>query len=161
VARWLLTCCTVISHPYSRTAITHCIREQVHMYQKSFLIGHPSEGSAFQDEDLQTSFPPSLNATASRFLDQIPSFTPVLNYLSDGELERNEKEHEKDLARRRRKRSCGRRGITLPDREVLKTYRTPAIGLLEMTHPLSTTRLSRSQPASVPLPRLPHSRSQT
>jgi SWI/SNF-related matrix-associated actin-dependent regulator of chromatin subfamily B protein 1 len=120
---------TTIYHPYSRTAIAHCIREQVHMYQKSlFLVGHPSEGLAFQDEDLRTSFLPSLNATAARSLDQVPSFTPVLNYLSDGELERNEKEREKDLARRRRKGNRGRRGVTLPDREVLKTYRTPAIG---------------------------------
>ena len=119
-------------HSYPRTAIAHCIREQVHMYQKSlFLLGHPSEGLGFQDEDLRTSFLPSLNVTAARSLDQIPSFTPVLNYLSDGELERNEKEREKDLARRRRKGNRGRRGAALPDREVLKTFRTPAIGFPE------------------------------
>jgi len=119
-------------YSYSRTAIAHCIREQVHMYQKSlFLLGHPSEGLSFQDEDLRTSFLPSLNVTAARSLDQVPSFTPVLNYLSDGELERNEKEREKDLARRRRKGNRGRRGITLPDREVLKTCRTPAVGFPE------------------------------
>ena len=103
------------------------------MYQKSlFLLGHPSEGLGFQDEDLRTSFLPSLNVTAARSLDQIPSFTPVLNYLSDGELERNEKEREKDLARRRRKGNRGRRGAALPDREVLKTFRTPAIGFPEV-----------------------------
>jgi len=102
------------------------------MYQKSlFLLGHPSEALGFQDEDLRTSFLPSLNVTAARSLDQVPSFTPVLNYLSDGELERNEKEREKDLARRRRKGNRGRRGVTLPDRELLKTYRTPAIGFPE------------------------------
>ena len=102
------------------------------MYQKSlFLLGHPSEGLGFQDEDLRTSFLPGLNVTAARSLDQVPAFTPVLNYLSDGELERNEKEREKDLARRRRKGNRGRRGVVLPDREVLKTYRTPAIGFPE------------------------------
>lgn len=116
-----------------KTAIAHCIREQVHMYQKSlFILGHPSEGLGFQDEDLRTSFLPSLNVTAARSLDQVPSFTPVLNYLSDGELERNEREREKDLARRRRKGNRGRRGMTLPDREVLKTCRTPAIGFPEV-----------------------------
>jgi len=121
-----------ISLSNHRTAIAHCIREQVHMYQKSlFLLGHPSEGLGFQDEDLRTSFLPGLNVTAARSLDQVPSFTPVLNYLSDGELERNEKEREKDLARRRRKGNRGRRGATLPDREVLKTFRTPAIGFPE------------------------------
>lgn len=116
-----------------KTAIAHCIREQAHMYQKSlFILGHPSESLGFQDEDLRASFLPSLNVTAARSLDQVPSFTPVLNYLSDGELERNEKEREKDLARRRRKGNRGRRGTTLPDREVLKTYRTPAIGFPEV-----------------------------
>ena len=121
-----------ISLSNHRTAIGHCIREQVHMYQKSlFLLGHPSEGLGFQDEDLRTSFLPGLNVTAARSLDQVPSFTPILNYLSDGELERNEKEREKDLARRRRKGNRGRRGATLPDREVLKTCRTPAIGFPE------------------------------
>jgi SWI/SNF-related matrix-associated actin-dependent regulator of chromatin subfamily B member 1 len=120
-------------HYYPRTAIAHCIREQAHMYQKSlFLLGHPSEGLGFQDEDLRTAFLPSLNVTAARSLDQIPSFTPVLNYLSDGEVERNEKEREKDLARRRRKGNRGRRGAVLPDREVLKTFRTPAIGFPEV-----------------------------
>ena len=101
------------------------------MFQKSlFLLGHPSEGLGFQDEDLRTSFLPSLNVTAARSLDQVPSFTPVLNYLSNKELERNEKEREKDLARRCRKGNRGRRGAALPDR-VLETYRTPAIGFPE------------------------------
>ena len=135
-------CPFVDTHP--RTAIAHCIREQAQMYQKSlFILGHPSEGLGFQDEDLRTSFLPSLNVTAARSLDQVPSFTPVLNYLSDGELERGEKEREKDLARRRRKGNRGRRGVTLPDREVLKTCRTPAIGFPEVdASTLNSTTIS-------------------
>ncbi|GJE86317.1 hypothetical protein PsYK624_023970 [Phanerochaete sordida] len=115
-----------------KTAIAHAIREQVQIYQKSlFLVGHPSDGSAVQDDDLRLSLLPSLS-TGARSMDQVVAFTPRLDYLSDGELERNEKEREKELNRRRRKTTRGRRGIALPDREPPKTYRTPAIGFPEV-----------------------------
>ncbi|KAF8639180.1 hypothetical protein AX17_001667 [Amanita inopinata Kibby_2008] len=115
-----------------KTAMAHCIREQVQAYQKSlFLVGHPSDGSAVQDEDLRLSFLPTLTSGA-RSTDQIQSFTPLLNYLSDGEIERSEKEREKDMTKRRKRNTRGRRGITLPDREPIRTYRTPAIGFPEL-----------------------------
>lgn len=115
-----------------RTAIAHCIREQVQIYQKSlFLVGHPSDGSLVQDDDLRMSFLPSLTSGA-RMMDQVPSFTPLLNYLSDGEIERSEKEREKELTKRRKRNTRGRRGIALPDREPNRTYRTPAIGFPEL-----------------------------
>ncbi|KAJ7772139.1 hypothetical protein DFH07DRAFT_734479 [Mycena maculata] len=114
-----------------RTAIAHSIREQVHAYQKSlFLVGHPMDGTPVQDEDLRTSFLPSLSSGA-RAIDQVQAFTPLLNYLSDGELERNEKERDKDFNKRRKRNRGGRRGVALPDREPIRTYRTPAIGLPE------------------------------
>jgi SWI/SNF-related matrix-associated actin-dependent regulator of chromatin subfamily B member 1 len=116
---------------FSRTAIAHSIREQIQTYQKTlFLINH-SDVIALQDEELKMSFLPSL-ASGARSLDQVQSFTPLLNYLSDGELERHEKEREKDLARRRKRNTRGRRGVTLPDREPIKTCRTPAIGFPEL-----------------------------
>lgn len=65
-------------------------------------------------------------------MDQVVAFTPLLNYLSESEIERNEKEREKELNRRRRKTTRGRRGIALPDREPPKTFRTPAIGFPEI-----------------------------
>ena len=65
-------------------------------------------------------------------MDQVVAFTPRLEYLSDGELERNEKERERELNRRRRKTTRGRRGVALPDREPPKTFRTPAIGFPEV-----------------------------
>ncbi|KAI0317974.1 hypothetical protein OF83DRAFT_1163659 [Amylostereum chailletii] len=114
-----------------KTAIAHCIREQVQTYQKSlFLVGHPSDGTMVQDDDLRMSFLPSLSS-AARSMDQVQSFTPILNYLSDSELERNEKEREKELARRKKRNTRGRRGVALPDREPTKTCRTPAIGFPE------------------------------
>lgn len=115
-----------------RTAIAHAIREQVQIYQKSlFLVGHPSDGTMVQDDDLRMSLLPSLS-TGARSMEQVSAFTPILNYLSEGELERNEKEREKELNRRRRKTTRGRRGIALPDREPPKTFRTPAIGFPEI-----------------------------
>ena len=81
-----------------RTAIAHSIREQVHTYQKSlFLVGHPADGSAVQDEDLKSSFLSPVLSVA-RLPDQAVAYTPTLNYLSDGELDRIDKEREKDAA---------------------------------------------------------------
>ena len=80
-----------MTHVLCRTAIAHSIREQVQVHQKSlFLVGHPSDGSAVQDDDLRMSFLPSLS-TGARAIDQVASFTPIINYLSDGEVERSEK----------------------------------------------------------------------
>ncbi|KAM5536841.1 hypothetical protein V8D89_009559 [Ganoderma adspersum] len=116
-----------------RTSIAHAIREQVQTYQKSlFLVGHPSDGSAVLDDDLRMSLLPSLTSGA-RSMEQVSAFTPQLNYLSESELEKNEKDREKELARRKRKTTRGRRGVALPDREPPKTYRTPAIGFPEIS----------------------------
>ncbi|KAJ3993385.1 hypothetical protein F5050DRAFT_723799 [Lentinula boryana] len=114
-----------------RSAIAHSIREQVQTYHKSlFLVGRPSDGS-IQDEELRSAFLPSL-AEGARAMDQVQSFTPLLNYLSDGEVERNEKERDKDVNRRRKRNTRGRRGVNLPDREPIRTHRTPAIGFPEL-----------------------------
>ncbi|KAI0822438.1 hypothetical protein BC628DRAFT_1417718 [Trametes gibbosa] len=116
-----------------KTAIAHSIREQVQIYQKSlFLVGHPSDGSAVQDDDLRMSLLPSL-VSGARSMEQVEAFTPILQYLSESEIEKNEKDREKELARRKRKTTRGRRGVALPDREPPKTFRTPAIGFPEVS----------------------------
>jgi SWI/SNF-related matrix-associated actin-dependent regulator of chromatin subfamily B protein 1 len=131
-----------------RTAIAHCIREQVQTYQKSlFLIGHPSDGSPIQDDDLRSSFLPSLTCGA-RAIDQVPSFTPLLNYLSDGELEKNEKDRDKDLNKRRKRYMRSRRGLALPDREPIRTYRTPGIGFPELDAATLALTAAASAPTS-------------
>ena len=132
-----------------RTAISHSIREQVQTYQKSlFLVGHPSDGTAVQDDDLKQSFLPSLTSGA-RPVSDVGMFTPLLNYLSDGDLERTEKERDKDLNKRRKRNTRGRRGIALPDREPIRTYRTPAIGFPE----LDAATLALAAAASAPMSR--------
>ncbi|KAJ7072654.1 SNF5-domain-containing protein [Mycena amicta] len=107
-----------------KTAIAHSIREQLHAYQKSIFLVGP------HDEDLRNSFLPTLS-TGARAIDQVQAFTPLLNYLSDGELERNEKERDKDFNKRRKRGRGGRRGVLLPDRDPIRTCRTPAIGFPE------------------------------
>ncbi|KAF8208209.1 hypothetical protein K438DRAFT_1961718 [Mycena galopus ATCC 62051] len=115
-----------------KTAIAHSIREQVQTYQKSlFLVGHSTtDGTPVQDDDLRNAILPSLSS-ATRTMDQVQAFTPQLNYLSDGEVERNEKERDKDINRRKKRNRGGRRGVPLPDREPMRTYRTPSIGFPE------------------------------
>lgn len=131
-----------------RTAIAHCIREQVQVYQKSlFLVGHPADGSAVQDDELRMSFLPSLTS-AARAMDHVQSFTPTLNYLSDGDMERNEKEREKELTKRRKRNTRGRRGIALPDREPNRTYRTPAIGFPELDPATLALAVAANAPTS-------------
>lgn len=115
-----------------KTAIAHSIREQVQMFQKSlFLVGHPSDGTPIQDEELRQAFLPSL-ATGARSMDQVQYYTPLLNSVSDSDIERSEKEREKEMNKRRKRNQRGRRGIVLPDREPVRTYRTPAIGFPEL-----------------------------
>lgn len=101
-----------------------------------------------QDEDLKQSFLPSLSSGA-RPVNDVQLFTPLLNYLSDGELERTEKERDKDLNKRRKRNTRGRRGIALPDREPIRTYRTPAIGFPE----LDAATLALAAAANAPMSR--------
>lgn len=108
---------------YNRTAIAHDIREQVQMYQRSLIvIGHRFDGSLIQDEELRQALLPPVTK-AARNTEQAAAHMPLLNNLSEGEIENQEKEREKDM--KRKKRQAGRRrGMALPDREPVKTYRT-------------------------------------
>ena len=118
------------------------------MYQKSlFLVGRPTDGSPIQDEELRSSFLPSLTSGA-RPISEVQSFTPLLNYLSDGELERNEKERDKDLNKRRKRNMRSRRGLALPDREPIRTYRTPAIGFPELDAATQALAAAANAPTS-------------
>ena len=133
-----------------RNAIAHSVREQVQTYQKFlFLVGHPSDGTAVQDDDLKQSFLPSLTS-GPRPVGDVGMFTPLLNYLSDGDLERTEKERDKDLNKRRKRNTRGRRGIALPDREPIRTYRTPAPELDAATLALAAAASARCHVARPP-----------
>ena len=131
-----------------RTAIAHSIREQVFAYKKSlYLVGHTSDASNVQDEELRQAFLPSLTSGA-RPSDQVAAFTPSLYYASDGEIERSEKEREREMNKRRKRNTRGRRGVALPDRDPIRTYRTPAIGFPELDPAALAAAAAASAPTS-------------
>lgn len=111
-----------------KTAIAHSIREQVQAYQKSlFIAGHPAEGSAALEEEMRNAFLPLVTYVA-RPQDMVASFTPQLNHMTESDIERAEKDRERDMTRRRKRQNRSKRGGALPDREPIGTHRTPAIG---------------------------------
>ncbi|CAG8627522.1 803_t:CDS:10, partial [Ambispora gerdemannii] len=106
-----------------KTAIAHSIREQVQIYVKSLiLVGHPFDGSNVQDDDLRQNFLPALSSVV-RKEEQVDQHTPILVELTEAEIDKIEKDRERD-ARRKRRQTRGRRGVILPDREPPKTHRT-------------------------------------
>lgn len=83
-----------------------------------YLLGHVS-GLHVMDDDLRREFLPSL---FQPFRSDVTEFTPLLHQLTPDEVERNEKERDREV--RRKRRQTKGRGITLPDRDAVKTQRT-------------------------------------
>ncbi|KAG9028270.1 SWI/SNF chromatin-remodeling complex subunit [Tulasnella sp. JGI-2019a] len=105
------------------TAIAHDIREQVLIYQRALVAaGHQFDGSTIYDEDLRQVILPPVSI-AGRSAEQANTCMPILNNLSEGEVEGQEREREKELKRKKRQ-GRARRGVILPDREPVKTHRT-------------------------------------
>lgn len=101
-----------------RTAVSHAIREQIDVYTKSLLLlGHVS-GLPVTDEDLRREFLPSLTAIRA----DVDDYTPTVVQLSTEEMERNAKEGDREV--RRKRRQTKGRGVTLPDRAPVRTRRT-------------------------------------
>ncbi|KAF9946936.1 SWI/SNF chromatin-remodeling complex subunit [Mortierella alpina] len=98
-----------------RTAIAHSIREQVQTHTKCLnLIGYSYDGSSVNDEDLRGSFLPKL-ITILREEEAVEQFTPILEKLTEPEIDKLERDRERDK-RRKRRQTRGRRGVILPDR---------------------------------------------
>ncbi|KAF9435969.1 SWI/SNF chromatin-remodeling complex subunit [Entomortierella beljakovae] len=106
-----------------RTAIAHSIREQVQTHTKCLnLIGYNYDGSSVHDEDLRSSFLPKIS-NILREEEAVEQFTPILEKLTEPEIDKLERDRERDK-RRKRRQTRGRRGVILPDREPNKTKRT-------------------------------------
>ncbi|KAG0365906.1 SWI/SNF chromatin-remodeling complex subunit [Gamsiella multidivaricata] len=106
-----------------QTAIAHSIREQVQTHTKCLnLIGYNYDGSSVHDEDLRSSFLPKIT-NILREEDVVDQFTPILEKLTEPEIDKLERDRERDK-RRKRRQTRGRRGVILPDREPSKTKRT-------------------------------------
>lgn len=116
-----------------KTAIAHSIREQVDVYIRSLaLVGYSFDGKEVLDDELRE---PLLSTIAgiNRNQQEIDFYTPKLMQLSELEILHSEKEREKE-SRRKRRQTRGRRGVNLPDREPLKTARTPAVFGLQQSN---------------------------
>ncbi|GAA5832924.1 hypothetical protein JCM11251_000532 [Rhodosporidiobolus azoricus] len=104
------------------TAIAHAIREQVEIYTRSLFLLNYAQGGHIADEELRREFLPTVFPTAAFRTDAADAFTPLLNQLTRDEVDRQEKEHDRE--NRRKRRQTKGRGITLPDREPARTVRT-------------------------------------
>ncbi|KAJ3417578.1 SWI/SNF chromatin-remodeling complex subunit [Chytridiales sp. JEL 0842] len=101
-----------------KSAICHSIREQIQSYSKSlWLLEHPFDDSYIDDDELAASFlPPISQATRQHY-----PVGPLLLLGREAEVEKTEKDRERDA--RRKRRQTGRHRRVLPEREPLKTVR--------------------------------------
>ena len=95
------------------TAIAHSIREQVHMYHKSLaLLGYNFDGSAIEDDDIRSRMLPTITLDdVYRPAAESKIFTPNLLQISAAELERLDKDKDRDTRRKRRQGRSNRRGM--------------------------------------------------
>lgn len=136
------------------SAIAHSIREQVHMYHKSLMIlGYNFDGGVVEDDDVRSRILPVVTVDdVYRIPADTKVFTPNILQISPAELERLDKDKERDTRRKRRQGRFSRRGnvnissaslssanvsgiannasgsgeVTLPDiADVPRTFRTP------------------------------------
>ncbi|GAA5864456.1 hypothetical protein JCM3774_005133 [Rhodotorula dairenensis] len=116
------------------TAISHSIREQVEFYTRSLCILGYAPGRGIADEELRRDFLPPVQEPFRT--DTADDFTPALNQLTADEVERHDREHEREI--RRKRRQTKGRGVTLPDREPIRTHRTllprPLPGFVTVQH---------------------------
>ncbi|KAI9480667.1 MAG: hypothetical protein EXX96DRAFT_521933 [Benjaminiella poitrasii] len=106
-----------------KTAIAHSIREQVHIYIKSLLLtGYEFGDGPVENDDLRRSFLPAVH-NVIRDNDIAEKFTPTVVEATDAEIAKIEKIRTRE-SRRKRRGVRSRKGVTLPDREPIPTYRT-------------------------------------
>lgn len=102
------------------TAISHSIREQIDFYTRSLCLLGYAPGRGIAEDDLRRDFLPPIQEPFRT--DIADDFTPALNKLTADEVERHDREHEREV--RRKRRQTKGRGVILPDREPIRTHRT-------------------------------------
>lgn len=97
------------------SAVAHSIREQVHMYHKSLaLLGYAFNGSPVEDEDIKGSLLPAVTINdVYRAGNETKAYTPNLLHISPAELERLDRDKDRDTRRKRRLGRSNRRGFGL------------------------------------------------
>ncbi|WFC95866.1 SWI/SNF chromatin-remodeling complex subunit [Malassezia brasiliensis] len=114
-----------------KTAIVHAIREQVSTHLRLlFLLGYPFNRLASMDDEVRTAFLPAVDTQhLTRSHGEVDAFTPKLVQLTPADALLLEREHEREM-RRKRRQTKGRRGINLAEREPQRTIRSvPVYGL--------------------------------
>lgn len=108
-----------------KTAIAHSIREQVAAYLRWLaIVGYPYNPLASADDEIRTSFLPAIQPSlTARQRDVVDAFTPKLVQLNAVEVMHLEREHERDM-RRKRRQTKGRRGAHNVDMEPQRTIRS-------------------------------------
>ena len=121
------------------TAIAHSIREQCQLYTKYlYQTGHTFDGRPVEDAELKSAMLSSPLLAIVRTTTQTKEYEPVLYELSDGELEKMEKDWSRESRRKRRVNRRG--GPSLPDlKEMPKTNRSQ---ILSTILPGAVTRVS-------------------
>jgi len=111
--------------PEFKTAIAHSIREQIQAHVKSlYLSGYQFDGTPIQDDEIAQSFLVPVNEETIIRNDKIVlDFAPDIYSLNDDDIEKLERDYERE-SRRKRRQHRGRRAISLPDREPMRTNRT-------------------------------------
>ncbi|CCH41701.1 SSWI/SNF chromatin-remodeling complex subunit [Wickerhamomyces ciferrii] len=111
------------------TAISHSIREQCQLYIKAlYLIGYDFKGGFIDEDEIKSNLQKILTHKETlRSKLNLSQFTPQLLEISNLELEKLDKDRERDSRRKRRQGRTGRRGgPILPDlKDVPRTFRTP------------------------------------
>ncbi|WFD00229.1 SWI/SNF chromatin-remodeling complex subunit [Malassezia yamatoensis] len=113
------------------TAIAHSIHEQVSTHLRLlYLLGYPYNRLGSMDEEIRTAFLAELNAHHwVRERHDVDAYTPKLLQLTASDALFQEREHERDM-RRKRRQTKGRRGVNLAEREPQRTIRSaPVYGL--------------------------------
>ena len=97
------------------SAVAHSIREQVHMYHKSLaLLGYAFNGSPVEDEDIKGRLLPAVTLNdVYRAGNETKAYTPNLLHISPAELERLDRDKDRDTRRKRRLGRSSRRGFGL------------------------------------------------
>jgi len=111
--------------PEFKTAIAHSIREQVQTHIKAlYLSGYQFDGTPILDDDVAQSFLIPVDKDSVVRNDRIVlDFAPDIYSLNEDDIERLERDYERE-SRRKRRQHRGRRTVALPDREPMRTNRT-------------------------------------
>ncbi|WVR08434.1 hypothetical protein IAU60_005489 [Kwoniella sp. DSM 27419] len=106
------------------TALAHDIHEQILVHKRSlFLVGHTFGSGLVLDDEVRLAFLPPVTTSLRKEDLAMASYTPIFSDLREDQLALLEAQREKE-SKRKKRAGRARRGITLPDREPIKTHRT-------------------------------------